>query len=415
MGPRKSLAKHALAVANRHQSAITIVSDRKTPAAAEPGSETGKKKIRSLRIDGEQLVMSSWTQFDVPDGLHMLADGRIRAVKTVTGQQPLATLTATDAPACAGTAEVASNARATLLAFAAALAVITYLDRVCISQAAPLMQISLGLDKADMGYAFAAFGWAYSLCEIPAGWMGDKFGARAVLLRVVLAWSVFTVATAWSWDVLSLVVCRALFGAGEAGCFPNVARAFSLWFPPAERVRAQGLMWLFARWGGALTPLLVGGLLAAGMHYKFVFCVFGSMGAVWAIAFARWFRDHPRDHPDVNAAELTLIHPGEAAAEAVAPHDMPWRKMLASRSAWMLCGQYFWFSYAWCFYITWFPSYLREQFPSLNDQQRAALGGIPLFGGGIGAASAGWLAKWLESRLGSVARVRPLGCWTPNG
>ena len=76
-------------------------------------------------------------------------------------------------------------------------------------------------------------------------------------MRVVIWWSFFTAATGWAWNFASLVVTRFLFGAGEAGCFPNVTKAFTTWLPPDERVRAQGILWLAARWGGAFTPLLV--------------------------------------------------------------------------------------------------------------------------------------------------------------
>jgi MFS family permease len=113
------------------------------------------------------------------------------------------------------------------------------------------MQQDMGLTKTQMGYAFTAFGIAYGLFEIPGGWLGDRFGPRLVLLRVVSLWSIFTIATGWAWNLASLVVSRFLFGAGEAGCFPNITKAFTHWFPPAERVRAQAVLWLSARWGGA--------------------------------------------------------------------------------------------------------------------------------------------------------------------
>ena len=106
-------------------------------------------------------------------------------------------------------------------AFAATLAIITYIDRVCISQAASDIQRDLGLTKVQMGWAFAAFAWAYALFEIPGGWLGDKIGPRKVLMRVVVWWSFFTAATGWAWNLASLLVTRFLFGAGEAGCFPE--------------------------------------------------------------------------------------------------------------------------------------------------------------------------------------------------
>jgi MFS family permease len=297
-----------------------------------------------------------------------------------------------------------------VLFFAVTLAIITYVDRVCISQAAPAMQEDLGLTKIQMGYAFTAFGWAYALFEIPGGWLGDRIGPRKVLMRVVGMWSLFTVATGWAWNLWSLVVSRFFFGMGEAGCFPNITKAFTNWFPSAERVKAQGILWLSARWGGAFTPLIVGWMLASGgegkfglgLHYRWVFLIFGLLGVVWALSFYRWFRDYPKDHPSVSAAELAVI--GETQHNG--DHSMPWGKLLASRTVWMLWAQYFFMSYAWYFYITWFPTYLKEQFTGMGDMQRALLACVPLFFGGIGSILAGLLSARLDVWLGSIARTR---------
>jgi len=78
-----------------------------------------------------------------------------------------------------------------------------------------------------MGYTFAVFGWAYALFEIPGGFLGDWMGPRKVLMRIVLWWSFFTAATGWAFNFLSLFLTQLLFGAGEAGCFPNITRALA--------------------------------------------------------------------------------------------------------------------------------------------------------------------------------------------
>src|SRR5690349_18764657 len=142
----------------------------------------------------------------------------------------------------------ASRARYTTIAFAMTLAIVTYIDRVCISQAAPLISGDLGLTKVEMAWAFSVFGWAYALFEIPGGWLADRLGPRRVLMRIVIWWSFFTAATGWVWNFVSLLVTRTLFGMGEAGCFPNLTRIFTLWLPQRERERAQANLWLAARW-----------------------------------------------------------------------------------------------------------------------------------------------------------------------
>ena len=145
-----------------------------------------------------------------------------------------------------------TRARHVALGFIVVLAIITYVDRVCISQAAPDIRRDLGLNEKQMGWVFSAFTLTYALFEIPAGWAGDRFGPRSVLMKVVLMWSFFTAATGWVWNYVSLLVCRALFGVGEAGCFPNATKIFTIWLPSSERVRAQGILWLSGALGRGL-------------------------------------------------------------------------------------------------------------------------------------------------------------------
>lgn len=230
-----------------------------------------------------------------------------------------------------------SNTRAIVVVFAITLAVLQYIDRVAISQAAPLVMDDLGLTKPQMGWVFSAFTLAYALFEIPGGYLGDWIGPRKVLLRIVLWWSFFTAATGWAWNLASLMTTRFLFGAGEAGCFPNLNKALKCWLPAEEWSRAQGIMWMSARWGGAITPLLVYACLMV-MTWRQAFLFFGVLGVVWAIVFAWWYRDDPRTHPGVNAAEAALLPPPPPPG---GDHlHVPWRKIATSRTVWCLCGQY---------------------------------------------------------------------------
>ena len=216
----------------------------------------------------------------------------------------------------------ATRVRYWVIVFAVSLAVITYIDRVSIATAAPSIQHDVGLDDVQMGWAFSAFAWAYALFEIPGGFLGDWMGPRKVLLRVVAWWSFFTAATGWAFSVVSLTVTRFLFGMGEAGCFPNLTKAFTIWLPPNERVRAQGIMWLSARWGGAFTPPIVA-LVMAHVGWRHAFEIFGCLGVMWAAAFWYWYRDNPLENPSLNAAERELLR--DEASLAVGHTHVPWQ------------------------------------------------------------------------------------------
>lgn len=284
------------------------------------------------------------------------------------------------------------------------LAIIMYIDRVCISQAAPAIRADLRLSAIQMGWAFSVFGWAYALFEIPGGWLADRIGPRRVLMRIVIWWSLFTAATGWTWNATSLLVTRTLFGAGEAGCFPNLTRVFTTWLPATERERAQAILWLSARWGGALTPLLVAYVLDV-VTWRRAFELFGLLGVVWAIGFYRWYRDDPATHARVNAAELALLPPSRETAVVHGP--IPWRLLVSTPAIWLLCAQYACLAYGWWFYVTWLPTYLRDA-RGTSVKMGALLAGLPLLLGGVGCLVSAAIIPILARWAGSVAVARRL-------
>ncbi|MBX7208186.1 MAG: MFS transporter [Verrucomicrobiaceae bacterium] len=295
-----------------------------------------------------------------------------------------------------------TRSRHWVIVFAVTLAVITYIDRVCISKAAPLIQGDLGFTKEQMGWVFSAFTLAYALFEIPGGWLGDKLGPRRVLMRVVTFWSVFTAATGYAWNLTSMMVFRFLFGTGEAGAFPNLTKMFTIWLPQRERGLAQGITWLSARWGGAFTPLLVLWVLEF-VSWRHAFMIFGCLGVVWAVVFFIWFRDDPREHRGMNEAELALLEGAEKNLDGHAA--IPWRKFFTTPTVLLLWLYYFCISYVWYFYITWLPTYMKEAL-HLDGAKSALLGGLPLFLGGIGCFLGGWLAKIIAQRTGCLGSAR---------
>ena len=295
-----------------------------------------------------------------------------------------------------------TKSRHLVIVFAVTLAILSYIDRVAISYAAPHISRDLNFSKTDMGWIFLAFSGAYAAFEIPGGWLGDKIGARKVLMRIVLWWSFFTAATGWMWSFWSMFAARLLFGAGEAGCFPNITKAYTTWLPKDEQVRAQGITWLSARWGGAVTGFLVIAVFKL-MDWRTAFALFGAIGVIWAFFFYRWYRDNPADHPSVNKEELKII---AASAEKAESHgDVPWGKLISSGSVWGLWVQYFLLSYPWYFYITWLPTYLQEHW-KVNDGELAFLGAFPLFFGGLGSLFSGHFSPILARRIGSTQTAR---------
>ncbi|MHB8898163.1 MAG: MFS transporter [Thermoguttaceae bacterium] len=295
-----------------------------------------------------------------------------------------------------------TQARQVVILLSVGLAIITYVQRVAISQAAPLIQADLGLTKVQMGLVFSAFSLGYALLEIPWGLAGDRWGARWVLTGIVAAWSMLTAATGWAWNLAALIGMRGLFGTFQAGCFPTIARMYANWLPESERVHAQGILWLSARWGGAAAPLLVA-LLLGSMNWRQAFEVFGLAGLLWAVLFFWWYRDYPRDHWAVNQVELQRIAGDFRPTQEQG--KIPWRRFFRSRAVWLLCGQYMCLNFGWTFYITWLPTYLVEA-RGVALQESAWLAALPLFFGGLGSLACGFLSSALDRLTGSVTVTR---------
>jgi len=241
-----------------------------------------------------------------------------------------------------------------VLGFLFFASIITFVDRICISVAGKHIQEDLGLTLEQWGWVLGAFVISYGLFEVPAGAMGDRIGPRRVLARIVAWWSVFTALTGLVQGFRQLVVVRFLFGMGEAGAFPNFSAVIARWFPAIERARAQSVVWMASRIGGAIAPILVIPLQQA-WGWRVSFFIFGAVGLAWAAVWFWWFRDRPADQPGITPAEIAEIDGG---TPHVPPTATPWRRLFSQSNLWWIMLMYH--ANAWCgfFYLTWMHTFL---------------------------------------------------------
>jgi MFS family permease len=331
---------------------------------------------------------------------------------------PAERFAAVNSPAFPG--EAPTRRRYVVLAFLCVLSFLTYFDRIFLMRAQGDIQRDLLISDREMGLIFGAFFLAYALFEIPGGWMGDRYGARITLSRIVLAWSFFVVLSGTATGFLSLLLYRFLFGAGEAGAYPNIARVQDRWLPVRTHAFAGGLIWLMARWGGAFSPLLFGAMLRlfdepdfrevlTSLHlpadlpaWRVAFWAAGLIGAVWVVIFFLWFRDDPAEMRSVNDAELRVIREGRTAAPH--GHSMPWavwRALLRSRSLWAIGLLYVLVGFGFSFFISWAPRYLKAVH-DLDFKDSELMSGLPLFCGGISCLLGGALSDALVRRTGRL-------------
>jgi sugar phosphate permease len=297
---------------------------------------------------------------------------------------------------------------------------ITYLDRVNISTAAPQISKEFGFDKITMGVIFSAFVWAYAVFQVPGGWLSDRFGARGVLTGVVTYWSIMTAATAAAFSATSFIALRFLFGIGEAGAFPGATRAMQLWYPQRERGLVQGVTHSASRFGAAIAPPIVV-LIMSALGWRAVFYICGGLGLIWSVWWALTYRNLPEQHPLVNRAELERIRGIGPNGEIKPPPvdkqtNVPWGVLVRSPNMWAIMCAYFTYVYCLWIFLSWLPSYLIE-YRHFTLIKVGLFASLPLFAGVIGDTVGGLATDWLLHATGSprigrrvVAIVGLLGC-----
>jgi MFS family permease len=280
-----------------------------------------------------------------------------------------------------------------VLALLFLLSIITYIDRVCISVAGPRMQQDMNISPEKWGWVVGVFAIAYAAFEIPSGSMGDRIGPRKVLTRIVIWWSVFTSLTGVAWNYFVLLPIRFLFGAGEAGAYPNSSSSIAKWFPTVERARAHGLVWMASRVGGAVTPFLVIPIQQA-YGWRASFWAFGILGLIWAVAWYTWYRDYPTEKPGVTAKEIEEI----GTPARTSHHGLPWRIALRRGNLWAIMFMYFTYCYGSFFFLSWLHTYLAKG--RGFTEQALLLSTLPFVLGALANLAGGYASDLLVKRLG---------------
>lgn len=252
-----------------------------------------------------------------------------------------------------------------ILALLFLISVITYIDRVNISVTARQMMPALGLTEVQMGEVFSAFIFGYALCQIPGGWLGDRWGPRRILTVAVVWWSAFTALTAVAAvlplanmvGILGSLLCvRFLVGVGEAAALPNFNRAVANWLGPHERGLGIGIAIGGIGVGSALAPPVTAWLMV-NFGWQSAFYAAAILGLFIAGAWYAYAADRPEQHPHVNEAEISLIQTAtQNRADESAP--VPWSRLVRTSTLWWLVGSYSCLGYVAYIYMSWFYLYL---------------------------------------------------------
>jgi MFS transporter, ACS family, glucarate transporter len=285
------------------------------------------------------------------------------------------------------------------------ISVLLYIDRACISAAKESIALDLALNDKQIGWVLSIFTLGYALMQTPSGILADRYGPRRVLSSIMIIWSLLTALTGAAWNFFSMLLVRLLFGAGEAGAFPGMARAVYSWIPLRERGLVQGINFSGSRLGAAFALPLVA-LMIQALEWRLTFLLLGGFGLLFGCVWYLWFRDSPFAHGQVSEPEKAFLqtHLQSPGTDTEQPAPLSAAQLLGSRNMWLAMGQYFSSNFTFFFCLTWLFPYVKEQY-SLEMVEAGMYASLPLLAGAAGNWVSGWWVdrlyrqgKWAQSR-----------------
>ena len=293
-----------------------------------------------------------------------------------------------------------------IFGFVFAFGLLAYVQQRGITIAAYQMMPQLGLSQVQIGALETALLIGYTLMQFPGGVLGQRLGARWILVLIGAVGFLATLATPLAPLILAsgallAVLCAAqmLLGLSQGPLNPVAAGVFEAWFTEDRWPLVNGLLSMGLGLGAALTPPLIAWLMSAYGWQRALAA--STLPALALILLWAWYgRDTPREHPAVSAAELNeLTGPLEQGID----RSISWPRigeLLRNRDVLTLTGSYLCLNYVFYLLANWSFLYLVQErhFTVLEGGWLAAL---PPLGAALGAGLGGSLACQLSARYGT--------------
>lgn len=287
-----------------------------------------------------------------------------------------------------------------------------YLHRYAFGFIKPELKTEWGLGNDELGYLDSAFSFFYTLFQFPLGIAADVTGVHLILTTLIVLWSGGLAMHAWAPSLTAMWYARATLGIGQSAVFANVSRMGRRWFPLSIRTTLLGVSGVTAgRLGGLSTALIFGYLLLGvfQLNWRTAVYILAAAGIVHAGVFAFIFRNSPRHHPRVNAAEADLIESLAAQAgqsHVQVPARLTLRQALGRMSPRSLINliclnvQSILSTFADNIYSNWIPLFLFEVY-QLKFKEMGIYSALPLLGGAIAGLVGGALNDWMIAKTGN--------------
>ncbi|BBY27082.1 MFS transporter [Mycolicibacterium sediminis] len=291
------------------------------------------------------------------------------------------------------------NLRYWMLGWLLLAGILNYMDRSSVSIAAPHMIAELGLTKTDIGLMGAVFSWTYAVCQLPAGYLIDKLGARRMYFAAVGIWSLATALMSIGHTMTHFLLFRFLLGVGESPNSPNCSKITTAWFPREERGQAAGIWDSGSKWGSAIAPPVLT-VLTLALGWRAMFLIIGLVGLILAVAFWAWYRA-PEDSKRLSDEEYRHIVAGRDDTTQPKAH-LPWIKFFSYTQTWGMMLGFFTSIWIWNIFITFLPLFLQDTL-GVSIAKTGWVAAIPYLAAAITGIYAGRLTVTLVRRRGMTA------------
>ena len=286
-----------------------------------------------------------------------------------------------------------------IIGLIAVATIINYIDRSAINIMWPYIHKEFGIaegeSKAALAYITTFFMIAYAAGQTLTGKLMDAVGTRIGMVISIVAWSISISLHALARSLASFSVFRAMLGLSEAGNWPGATKSNAEWFPPRERAIAQGIFGAGAAAGSVVALPLIGYSFEA-FGWQMTFFYIGLLGLAWIIPWLVINKNTPDKHPWITEKERQHILDKDSSTEHSTVHTKvhTWRELLQFRNTWGIISSRFFIDPVWWMFVTWLPTFLKEQF-SFDIRQVGGFGWIPYLFAAIGGLAGGFYSSRL--------------------
>ena len=275
--------------------------------------------------------------------------------------------------------------------------IINYIDRSAINIMWPYIYKDFGILDADnkqaLAYITTFFMIAYALGQTFTGKLMDAIGTRLGFVISIAGWSVSIALHAIAKTLASFSVFRFLLGFFEAGNWPGATKSNAEWFPAKERAIAQGIFGAGASLGGVVAAPFIATLYIA-FGWKGTFAGIALLGFIWIIPWIIINKNTPDKHPWITKEEQEHILDTavNTTTKITETKVYSWKELFQFRNTWGIIVARFFIDPVWWLFVTWLPTFLKEQF-AFDIKQVGSFAWVPFLFAAMGSLIGGYYSS----------------------